>query len=245
MPATVVGIRRSTSITHSSQWLLVLLVALSGCGAAPYSAPSPTGPSAPSAPLSAVFTLSGVVSEPGGDPVAGVNVQLSEKTAITDEAGRYAIGELSGLIGLELSKEGYEPLTISGYQMSSDRVLNLLLTPTIRITAGESRTVTLYDGERGYEFRNAYAECASPCKLIRVTVPARGSLTVKLTAADPARKLSAFINDGNIEYCCAAQLTVPFGFSDPGDQIFYVTFTGGLPIGTDRRIDVATSFQPR
>lgn len=245
MSATVIGIRRSTSRTHSSQWLLVLLVALSGCGAGPYPAPSPTGPSAPPAPLSAVFTLSGVVSEPAGDPVAGVNVQLSGKTAITDEAGRYAIGELSGLIGLELSKEGYEPLTISGYQMSSDRVLNLLLTPTIRIAAGESRTVTLYDGDRGYEFRYAYSECASPCKLIRVTVPARGSLTVKLTAGDPARKLSVFTNDGMVEYCCAPQLTIPFGFADSGEQIFYVTFTGGVPIGTDRRIDVATSFQPR
>jgi carboxypeptidase family protein len=231
--------------THSSQWLLVLLVSLSGCGAGPYPAPSPTGPSAPPAPLSVGFTLSGVVSEPAGDPIAGVNVQLSGKTAITDEGGRYVISELSGSIGLELSKEGYEPLIISGYQMSSDRVLNLLLTPTIRIAAGESKMVTFYDADRGYSFPSAYSECGAPCKLIRVTMPAAGSLAVKLTAGDPARRLSVFTNDGNLEYCCTAQLTIPFAFSGPGEQIFYVTLMGGAPIGTARRIDIATSFQPR
>jgi hypothetical protein len=223
----------------------MLLVALSGCGGEPYPAPSPIGPGAPPPPLSGVFTLSGVVSEPAGDPVAGANVLISGKTAITDEAGRYAIGELSGFIGLELGKEGYEPLTTSRFQMSSDRVLNLRLTPTIRIAAGESRSVTLYNADRGYEFPYAYSECASPCKLIRVTVPAAGSLAVKLTAGDPARKLSVFTYDGQIEYCCTAQLTIPFGFSDHGEQILYVTFTGGVPTGTDQRIDIATSFQPR
>ena len=230
--------------THSSQWLL-LLVALNGCGTGPSRANSPTGPSAPPAPLSAFFTLSGVVSEPEGAPVAGVNVQLSGKSAITDEAGRYAIGELSGIIGLELSKEGYEPLTISGYQMSGDRVLNLMLTPTIRIAAGESKVVTLYDADRGYPFPDAYSECAAPCKLIRVTVPAVGSLAVKLTAGDPARKLSVFVDEGRLEYCCEAQLTIPSSLSGAGERIFYVTFAGGAPIGTDRRIDIATSFQPR
>ena len=104
---------------------------------------------------------------------------------------------------------------------------------------------TLYDGDQRYSFPSAYSECGAPCKLIRVTMPAPGSLAVTLRAVDPARKLSVFINDGTFEYCCAAQLTIPFSFFDAGEQIFHVTFAGGVPIGTDRRIDVATSFQSR
>jgi hypothetical protein len=232
------AITKSASRTRS-RWLLVLLVALSGCRGGT----APTSPTAAAA-LPASFTLSGVVSEPAGDPVPGAHVQISGKTAITDEAGRYTVRELSGWIGLELSKDGYEPVTMSGYQMVNDRVLNIVLAPTIRIAAGESRTLTLYDDDRGYEFRAAYEACPSPCKLIRVSVPARGALTVKLTSPDAARKLSVLTSDGHLGYCCTAQLTIPLDFPDPGEQILYVTFSGRVP-SADRRIDVATSFQPR
>jgi hypothetical protein len=54
-----------------------------------------------------------------------------------------------------------------------------------------------------------------------------------------------FTNEGNIEYCCATQLTITFMFSDAGEEMFYVKFADGLPGQTDGRIDIATSFQPR
>jgi hypothetical protein len=92
----------------------------------------------------------------------------------------------------------------------------------------EFRRVTLYDGERGYDFRASYPECAAPCRLIWVTVPAGGSLAVQLTPGNPARKLSVFTNEGNIEYCCATQLTIPFMFSNAGEEMFYVKFADGL-----------------
>jgi hypothetical protein len=231
--------------TRSGKWLLLSLsLLLGGCGYESYPAGLPTAPAAPTSPVPAIYTLSGVVLEPTGDPVVGAHVGLPGKTAITDEAGRYTIGEMSGLITLEVSKEGYEA-TVAGLQVSSDQVLNLVLIPMIRIVAGESRTVTLFDADRGYQFPYSYSDCASPCKLIRVTAPAVGSVTIKLTAGDLAGKLSVFIDDASVEYCCAAQLTIPFPFLNAGEQIFYVRFADPGPSGTDRRIDIATSFQPR
>ena len=94
------------------QWILVLVtcMTLPGCNGSPTRpGPLPTGQSAPAA----LYTLSGVISEPAGGPLAGVRVQIQGKSVITDQAGQYAISELFGPLNVELSKDGYEARFIS------------------------------------------------------------------------------------------------------------------------------------
>lgn len=222
--------------------LLVLSMVAAGCDAASNRAASPFV----LAPSGVAYTLSGVISEPAGGAVAGATVQGRGKSATTDEAGRFTIGELAGRQDLVVSKYGYEPRAISVEQTDRDRLLNLSLAPIIRIAAGEAINVTLYPNDVNYDFPYYVSNpCPAPCKLIRVTVAGRGSLSLNLTAHSLDRKLFLLASNGDfVEFCCSAQLTTSLQFLGAGEAIVYVRFVEGLE-GSDHRIDLSTSFQPR
>jgi hypothetical protein len=223
-------------------WSLVVIsiVALAACDAASNRPASPFV----LAPSAVAYTLSGVVSEPAGGAVAGATVQGRGSSATTDEAGRFTIGELAGRQELVLSKYGYEPRAIPVGQTDRDRLLNLSLAPIIQIAAGEAINVTLYPNDPGYDFPY-YRPCRAPCKLVRVTVPGGGSLSLKLSAHNLDRQLFLLAFDTDLfEFCCSAQLTASLYFQGAGEAVLYVNFLEGLQ-GSDHRIDLSTSFQPR
>lgn len=98
-----------------------------------------------------------------------------------------------------------------------------------------------------YEFYvNISNPCPAPCKLIRITVAGRGSLSLKLAAHDLEQKLFLLAFNGDfVELCCSAQLTTSLEFLHAGEASVYVRFAEGLQGGTDHGIDLSTSFQPR
>ena len=226
-------------------WSLVVIsfVALAACDAASNRPASPFV----LAPSEVAYTLSGVISEPAGGAVAGATVQGRGSSATTDEAGRFTIGKLAGRQDLVVSKYGYDPRAISVEQTDRDRLLNLSLAPIIRIAAGAAINVTLYPNDVNYDFPSYYyTRCPAPCKLIRVTVPGPGSLSLNLTAHNLDRKLFLLAFTGDfVEFCCSAQLTTSLEFFGAGEAIAYVRFVEGLQGGTDHRIDLSTSFQPK
>jgi hypothetical protein len=188
--------------------------------------------------------VSGLVSAPSGDAVAGARVQVIGASSVTtDESGRYTIGELTGRIQIQTSKEGYEPQQVVPVVLDRDRVLNVTLPPVLRLTPGDQATFTLYGNEPGYDVLAAYDECAAPCKLVRVSTPGAGTLAITLAPRDPNQRLAAYIDGGSTSYG-GASITIRTGFTGPRETIVYVRFAEGPTAGVDSRIDVSVSFQP-
>lgn len=200
----------------------------------------------PASPTSAGqrYTVSGLVSTPSGDAVPGAAVRVGATSVTTDESGRYSIGELTGGIQIQTSKEGYEPQVVP-VGLDRDRVVNVTILPVVRIAPGDHATVTLYGNEPGYDFPQAYDGCDAPCRLVRVTAPGAGTLSITLAPRDPNQRLSAYFNDGFASYESASTITILKAFNGPGESIVYVRFAVGLTAGADSRIDVSPSFRPR
>jgi hypothetical protein len=213
-----------------------LLVACSGSPAKPTPGPGlPPGPPA-------TYTLSGIVTDPAGDVVAGARIASGAKSVTTDASGRFTIAELIGRIDLQISKEGYEPRIVE-LSMNQDHVLGVTLVPVLRIEPGEPVTLTMYPGEPGYDFGPYYEYCDAPCKLFRVRVPGAGSMSIRLAPRDATRRLSVYANHGLNAYYSERQVILQSTFSAPGEVVVHVTLDGGL--GLDARIDVLPTFHPR
>lgn len=216
---------------------VAVLGLLVGCGERP-----------PASPTSAAqrYTVSGLVSTPAGDAVAGAAVRAGATSVTTDESGRYAIGELYGGVTVDISKDGYERQLVPVY-LDRDRVMNVTLPPVVRIAPGDPATVTLYASEPGYDFSYYDFACVAPCKLVHVTAPEAGTLSITLAPRDPTRRLAAFVlsNGRSTSYDPASTITIPFAFTASGEVIFYVAFVGGPAAAGDPRIDVSPSFRPK
>ena len=214
-----------------------IVALLVGCGASPPAAPTSAGQR---------YTVSGVVSAPSGDAVAGAAVRVGATSVTTDESGRYAIGELYGGVTVDISKEGYERQLVPVY-LDRNGVMNVTLPPVVRIAPGDPATVTLYASEPGYDFSYYDGACVAPCKRVHVTAPGAGTLSITVAPRDLARRLAAFVlsNSGTTWYDSASTITIPFAFNAPGEVIFFVRFVGGPAAGADPRIDVSPSFRPK
>ena len=214
---------------------IAFVALLVGCGTSPPASPTSAGQR---------YTVSGLVSAPAGDVVAGARVQVvGANTVTTDESGRYTIGELTGGIQIQTSKEGYEPQVVP-VGLDRDRVVNVTLLPVVRIAPGDRATFMLYGNEPGYDFLQAYDGCEAPCRLVRLTAPGAGTLSITLAPRDPNQRLSAYFNEGFASYQSASTITILKAFNGPGETIVYVRFAAGLTAGADSRIDVSVSFRP-
>ena len=141
--------------------------------------------STPTSPPSAVvrpqtFTLSGIVSEGAGTgvvPVGGALVRetRSQRSATTDNDGRYSIAELTaGGRSVTVSKAGYVSFT-SNLDMSGDATLNVSVAPVpTYVLSGVVFEVTV-TGRRTVEGVNLYCDsCGSPVGHTFTLTDARG-----------------------------------------------------------------------
>ena len=116
--------------------------------------------------------------------------------------------------------------------------------PPIRIPAGGATTITLYPNDLSYTFPSWSEACETPCKLIRVSSPGLGTLSITLTAHDPAGRLAVFTDEGSRGYCCNAQQTIRVEYTTD-ETVIYVKFEPSEGLVTDHRIAISTSFEPR
>lgn len=139
-------------------------------------------------PSTALYRVSGVVTEPGGPAIAGVRVTTSTGSAMTDGSGRYVIDGLLVIDSLAFEKDDYEPRGPFG-QWYRNLDLNMTLQRTIRMIAGEQRAVALLPDDVWYEpvpFPwSDPGDMCGPCKLLRVAKPLDGTLDVRVSWDNP------------------------------------------------------------
>lgn len=219
---------------------LVVAVTITGCGS------SPTAPTVPAPPL---YTLSGVVTVPAGEPLQGVLFQVGTRSAVSDATGRYSIPDLQGLPSIKVSKDGYEDLWVTPHLtpggVSPNATLNVTLQPTIRMAPGDITTVTLEATDAGYDFPSFYEACERPCKVLRFSAPGSGSLTITFSSRDPSRTLIAYTDGGAVSHGPASAIKLRLLLRGAGEVVIHMTSPEGLPPGLDARIDLLSSFEPQ
>ncbi len=229
----------------------VALTTLTGCG------PPPTQPKPPAvlvpgtAPASTLFILSGAITDRDGHPIANAQVRVPGKVVATDAAGLYSVAVQQGTNEVTVSRDGYEE-DWRRVVVFSDTRRDFVLSTIIRITAGDTATVTLSPKDPSYEFRvDIYDDdvvCESPCRIVRFAAPVGQIGTVSITAGarDRAHRLIGYYYSGGFHQ---VPFTTQFSLSQfvggGGDIVLWVGFVGGPGPGADLRIDFTTSFRPR
>ena len=179
-------------------------LALEACGSETRS-PSPVVPTLISAGPTGTHTLSGIVSETGDGPLAGVSVTT---ILVSGSAGPSAQTERDGsftLTGMpyaqsivNLIKDGYEPRQIPHGPTSDDTVASIKIQPLLQMRAGQGIDPTLFSDD--LEFLTTTTDvidgagelCGAPCKMIRVSVPSTGNLDLRADWDDPSMELGLY-----------------------------------------------------
>jgi len=140
-------------------------------------------------PSAAFYTLSGVVTEPGGPAIAGVRVSTSTSATVTDSRGRYVMTGLPVVDGIRFERDGYESRGPFGpWYRNVD--LDMKLQRTIRLRGGEQLALALSPDDVFFEPVpwpiSDSGDICGPCKLLRVAKPLQGILDVRVSSDNPA-----------------------------------------------------------
>jgi hypothetical protein len=138
----------------------------------------------------------GRVREPGAGGISGVRVveTQSGQVTFTDSGGNYSLGALT-TARLTFDKEGYEP--VPQLDALPNQFNDVPLQRIVRVTAGGSVTdLTLAPHDVSHIVGS---DRCYPCKLIRVTMPTRGTLRVNLTWNEPrANRLNVWVDGARL-----------------------------------------------
>jgi hypothetical protein len=151
------------------------------------------GPTTPSARPSASFSVTGIVTDDQGAPVGAATVtirhwlggMISAQSVVTDASGRYTIGftaDTAGTTGMtaEIFALAYERYDRAIMPTSSTLVENFRLRGIQLITAGDSLVLSIAPDDADSDW------FAGPCRIVRVAVPADGTMTVEVLPTQPA-----------------------------------------------------------
>lgn len=185
------------------------------------------------------FAATGDVREPGQGTLAGVRVvePASGRSTLTDQSGVYTLAALASR-HLRFDKEGYEsgeldlPPDGGGY-MRMQRV--------VRVAAGETAVIPkLTHMDVAYDVG---PDRCSPCRLIRIVVPAVGTMHFDLTwEPNPGSDIylwvggQRFAKDPNVLHLSAdAAVTT-------GENVVYVGYSRrSVLYGSSIKLELATS----
>jgi len=136
-----------------------------------------TGQSVTATPAG-TFVVAGWVREPGQSGVSGVRVTDtgSGRTRQTTGSGSYSVAQLpANQAHLRFEKEGFEPVEYDAKPTDSEVAIQHI----IRLNAGDTVT-PLQMAPHDLSYTIGSDRCY-PCRLVRVMVPAAGTLHVKAT----------------------------------------------------------------
>ncbi len=128
---------------------------------------------------SGTFTVSGWVREPGqGVRLWNVRVleMLSGAIATTNDQGKFSIGVLTSA-HLRFEKDTYEPVEMDPTPNGED---NVAMQRVVRVLAGQTVTPNQL-APHDMDYVVAPGVHCYPCRLIRVVIPAAGTLHLRLT----------------------------------------------------------------
>jgi Big-like domain-containing protein len=123
------------------------------------------------------FAATGDVREPGQGTLAGVHVLEpgSGRSTLTDQSGVYTLAALASR-HLRFDKEGYERGEL---EVPPDGVGYMRMQRIVRIAAGETAVIPkLTHMDVAYDVG---PDRCSPCRLVRIVVPAAGTMHFDLT----------------------------------------------------------------
>jgi hypothetical protein len=189
--------------------VVAILVLFAGCKGNGSGGGSPTTPTGTTPPAEA-FQVTGVVTNDEGVPVGGATVtmrywlggRISAPSVVTDASGRYTIAFTSnpwmigaggrGAAQAEIVNLAYERYQRTVMATNSSLVENFRLHGIQLIVAGDSLGLSIApdDGE-------CSAVASGPCRIVRVTVPTDGRMTVE-AATQPGAEQPM------IEVCCVS-----------------------------------------
>jgi Bacterial Ig-like domain (group 2) len=188
------------------------------------------------------FAATGDVREPGQGTLTGVRVlePVSGKSTLTDQSGTYTLAGLASR-HLRFQKDGYEsgeldlPPDEGGY-MRMQRI--------VRIAAGETAVIAkLTHMDVAYDVGTD--RCA-PCRLIRIVVPAAGTMLFDLTwEPNPGSDIylwvggQRFAKEPNALHLSASAAVTA------GENVVYVGYSQRSVIyGSSIKLELATSLSP-
>jgi Bacterial Ig-like domain (group 2) len=186
------------------------------------------------------FAAAGDVREPGQGALAGVRVlePVSGRSTLTDQSGNYMLAALASR-HLRFEKEGYETGVLdlppdSGGYMRMQRI--------VRIMAGETAVIPkLTHMDVWYDVG---PDRCSPCRLVRIVLPAAGTMHFDLTwEPNPGSDIylwvggRRFARDASLQQQLSADAGVP-----AGENLVYVGYYQWRFIsGASIRLALATS----
>ena len=179
------------------------------------------------------FVIYGRVREPGqsglrdalvADPQSGLSTT-------SDIDGEFSIGEMPQEVHLSVTKAGYESRIVDA---SSDGFVDIPVQRVVRIAAGGSAT-PLPIAPNDLEYIVDGVRC-SPCRMMRIDMPAAGALEIRVTWQQNVHTLSLFgegltvsgtsgLVSGVITVGSARETVVFFGVTSATSSFQYTNFT--------------------
>ena len=160
--------------------LIVTCLVAPGCGdSRPASFIGPTTVTSTPAPVGA-YTLSGTIRDLDGVPLAGVTLAIAQpnegRSVVSDAQGRYSLHNVSGLIYLRVSKEGYFESSVTRF-VAGDQVVDMTLSERLALVPGTILRGTV----RGDPCDPVGWDARALCQRIIFTAPTSGMLDLVLT----------------------------------------------------------------
>jgi hypothetical protein len=174
-------------------------------------APTPTPP-APTPPVQhGTHTLSGTVRETGSDaPLPGVLVTATTGgfssqpkqiiSQVTNDDGTFQFMTLPyDFVDVVLTRSDLEPAGLTYGLTDNDVTANVLMQQAIVVTAGERVDAMLFSDDLPFYTgvllggEGAQPTCGPPCKLIRVSAPGEGVLSVRAQWSDATVPLTLYV----------------------------------------------------
>lgn len=165
------------------------------------------------------FTVAGSIQEPGRGPLRDarvVNVATGQST-LTDGDGEYSLsGQTSS--HLAVTKAGYEPVEVDA---GPNGYVDSPMQQIVRVSVGAAP----YSGslaEDDMDFLVGPGTHCQPCRLIRVTSTASGTMHVRVNWGDPSSVLNVWVNGQEFPGTSSARESVAAVPIGPGEVVFYV-----------------------
>ena len=185
------------------------------------------------------FAATGDVREPGQGTLSGVHVlePVSGKSTLTDQSGTYT---LSGLASrhLRFQKDGYES---GDLEVPPDEGGYMRMQRIVRIAAGETVVIPkLTHMDVGYDVG---PDRCSPCRLVRIVVPAAGTMHFDLAwEPNPGADLYLWVGGQRFAKDPNALHLSADGAVTVGENVVYVGYSRwSVLYGSSIKIDLATS----
>lgn len=217
--------------------LLAALVSAEGCSKA-----GPTAPGLRERPTGPTFTVSGVITEYRGAPLAGVDVVWGECNLYwgipcstkTDQQGRYSLSSLSGTVNIATWKDGYQTAWKRNLSMQNPSA-DLALHPSVTLNPHDAALAATIRGDEmmaGDDVLFGGLCDRSACKIIALSEFTGPNILVevRLRWSDPTRQLALYHWRGDPEsipgvqpvaerYCCSSELVAILSVSGYFDAV--------------------------